>query len=112
MAGNRLARDYAQVVHALLQQSSKQAKDIQAIGAHGQTVRHRPLEFDADASTGQSAVGYTLQLNNPALLAELTSIDVVAEFRTATWLQADKAHPWCQRFMQKFLAPAHTLWRL
>ena len=82
LAGNRLARAYAKVVHALLNESGKQANDIQAIGAHGQTVRHRPLEFDADPSTGQSAVGYTLQLNNPALLAELTGIDVVAEFRT------------------------------
>ena len=45
-----------------------------AIGAHGQTVRHRPGEFDG--------IGYTLQLNNPALLAELTGIDVIADFRT------------------------------
>ena len=82
LAGNCLARNYAQVVLALLKVSAMQANDIQAIGAHGQTVRHRPLEFDADPSTGQSAVGYTLQLNNPALLAELTGIDVVAEFRT------------------------------
>ncbi|MFN4997510.1 MAG: anhydro-N-acetylmuramic acid kinase, partial [Burkholderiales bacterium] len=64
LAGNRLARDYANVVHTLLNESGIQANNIQAIGAHGQTVRHRPLEFDADPSTGQSAVGYTLQLNN------------------------------------------------
>ena len=82
LACNRLARNYAQVVHALLKASGLQANDIQAIGAHGQTVRHRPLEFDADPINGQPAVGYTLQLNNPALLAELTRIDVVAEFRT------------------------------
>ena len=82
LAGNRLARNYAQVVHTLLKASGMQADDIQAIGAHGQTVRHRPLEFDADLPTGQPAVGYTLQLNNPALLTELTGIDVVAEFRT------------------------------
>jgi anhydro-N-acetylmuramic acid kinase len=82
LAGNGLARNYAQVVHALLQASGLTAADVQAIGAHGQTVRHRPLEFDADPSKGQAAVGYTLQLNNPALLAELTGIDVVAEFRT------------------------------
>ena len=45
-----------------------------AIGAHGQTVRHRPQEFDG--------TGYTLQLNNPALLAELSGIDVVADLRS------------------------------
>ncbi|WP_260986428.1 anhydro-N-acetylmuramic acid kinase [Bordetella genomosp. 13] len=46
------------------------AADVTAIGAHGQTVRHRP------------ELGYTLQLNAPALLAELTGIDVVADFRS------------------------------
>ena len=37
-------------------------------------MRHRPREFDG--------VGYTLQLNAPALLAELTGIDVIADLRT------------------------------
>ncbi|PUE11636.1 anhydro-N-acetylmuramic acid kinase [Limnohabitans sp. T6-5] len=82
LAGNQIARNYARVVHALLAQSQLQAKHITAIGAHGQTVRHRPLEFDGDATRQQAAVGYTLQLNNPSLLAELTGIDVVADFRS------------------------------
>jgi anhydro-N-acetylmuramic acid kinase len=47
---------------------------VRAIGAHGQTVRHRPGEFDG--------TGYTLQLNAPALLAERSGIDVVADFRS------------------------------
>ncbi|HYP71132.1 MAG TPA: anhydro-N-acetylmuramic acid kinase, partial [Variovorax sp.] len=71
---NALARVYARVTAELLKDSSVPAASVTAIGAHGQTVRHRPLEFDE--------VGYTLQLNNPALLAELTGIDVVADFRT------------------------------
>ena len=37
LAGNCLARNYAQVVQSLLKASGLQAKDIQAIGAHGQT---------------------------------------------------------------------------
>ena len=82
LAGNQIARHYAEVVHDLLQQSGLQAHDISAIGAHGQTVRHRPLAFDGDATKQQAAVGYTLQLNNPSLLAELTGIDVVADFRS------------------------------
>lgn len=74
LAGNALARVYAAVTQDLLDQANVGAEAIAAIGAHGQTVRHRPGEFDD--------IGYTLQLNNPALLAELTGIDVVAEFRT------------------------------
>jgi anhydro-N-acetylmuramic acid kinase len=82
LAGNQIARLYAEAVHALLQQSGRAAQEITAIGAHGQTVRHRPLSFDGDPAKQQAAVGYTLQLNNPSLLAELTGIDVVADFRS------------------------------
>ena len=81
LVGNAIARHYADVVTALLQQTGLQAAQVSAIGAHGQTVRHRPLEFDADPARHWPAVGYTLQLINPALLAELTGIDVVADFR-------------------------------
>ena len=74
LAANALVGVYADVVQQLLERSSCSAADIQAIGAHGQTVRHRPQEFDG--------TGYTLQLNNPALLAERTGITVVADFRS------------------------------
>jgi len=74
LAGNALARLYAQVVADLLAMSATSASAVRAIGAHGQTVRHRPREFDG--------TGYTLQLNSPALLAELSGIDVVADFRS------------------------------
>ncbi|TFY99088.1 anhydro-N-acetylmuramic acid kinase [Ramlibacter humi] len=74
LAANALMRVYAQVVHDLLRQSKLTAGDVRAIGAHGQTVRHRPQAFDG--------TGYTVQLAQPALLAELTGIDVAADFRT------------------------------
>jgi anhydro-N-acetylmuramic acid kinase len=74
LLGNALARLYAQAVGDLLQQAGVQAHDITALGAHGQTVRHRPGEFDV--------TGYTLQLLNGALLAELSGIDVVCDFRS------------------------------
>jgi anhydro-N-acetylmuramic acid kinase len=81
LAGNSIAACYAEVVAALLAQSAPLgicAKDIRAIGAHGQTVRHQP-QRRSDLPDG---AGYTLQLNNPALLAELTGIDVVADLRS------------------------------
>ena len=74
LAANALMRVYAAVVKGLLTQSRTQARDVRAIGAHGQTVRHRPQAFDG--------TGYTVQLAQPALLAELTGIDVVADFRS------------------------------
>ena len=74
LAANALAREYASVVETLCASSGRGADQIAAIGCHGQTVRHRPGEFDG--------TGYTVQLNAPALLAELTGIDVVADFRS------------------------------
>jgi anhydro-N-acetylmuramic acid kinase len=67
--GNELARRYAAAVAELLSSSGRTAAEVRAIGCHGQTVRHRPDR------------GYTLQIGNAALLAELTGIAVVADFR-------------------------------
>ena len=74
LAANALARDSAALVESLRAAASVDRDRVVAIGTHGQTVRHRPGEFDG--------TGYTVQLNAPALLAELTSIDVVADFRS------------------------------
>lgn len=98
LAGNGIARHYAQVVLDLLAQSGQAHEDITAIGAHGQTVRHRPLEFDG--LPGQPAVGYTVQLNNPSLLAELTGIDVVADFRSRDLAAGGQGAPLVPAFHQ------------
>lgn len=59
----------AAAINELLQQQNLTPQQIRAIGSHGQTVRHEP------------ARGFTIQIGNPALLAELTAIGVVADFR-------------------------------
>ena len=77
LAANAIAALYAQAVQALLGEAGASgitASAVRAIGAHGQTVRHRPGEFDG--------TGYTVQLLNGALLAERTGIDVVCDFRS------------------------------
>ena len=92
LAGNALARSYAEVVRTLLQCSGVSASAVQAIGAHGQTVRHRPQEFDG--------TGYTLQLNNPSLLAEHTAIAVVADFRSRDVAAGGQGAPLVPAFHQ------------
>ncbi len=107
LAANQLALLYAQVVHALLEQASHQGiapDSVHAIGAHGQTVRHRPQEFGDDPLGGGSTAGYTLQLNNPALLAELTRLDVVADFRTADLAAGGQGAPLVPAFHQAVFA--------
>ena len=64
-----LADLYARAVDAVLAGAGVSRKDIAAIGCHGQTVRHRP------------DLGFTIQLNDPARIAERAGIDVVADFR-------------------------------
>ena len=88
LAAHQLAEVYAQVVRALLQESRLGAKDIKAIGAHGQTIRHQP------------ALGYTTQLNHPALLAERTGIDVVADFRSRDVAAGGQGAPLVPAFHQ------------
>lgn len=73
-AGNALALAYADAVKQLLTQVKLSPADISAIGAHGQTIRHQ-----ADLA---HQLAYTHQTLNPALLAELTGIDVIADFRS------------------------------
>ena len=67
---NALADAYANSARALLAEARLSASDIIAIGAHGQTVRHKPER------------GYTLQILNAARLAETTGIAVVHDLRS------------------------------
>jgi anhydro-N-acetylmuramic acid kinase len=98
LAGNGLARIYAGVVDQLLADSGTSASEVTALGAHGQTVRHRPTEFDG--------VGYTLQINNPSLLAELTRIDVVADFRSRDLAAGGQGAPLVPAFHRALFARA------
>ena len=73
-AANALAVAYAEAVKQLLTQAKLSTADISAIGAHGQTIRHQAnLAYP---------LAYTHQTLNPAFLAELTGIDVIADFRS------------------------------
>ena len=74
LAGNAVSRAYAAVVDELLARAGTARRQVAALGAHGQTVRHRPLEFDGR--------GYTVQLLDGAGLAEACGIDVVCDFRS------------------------------
>lgn len=72
LLSNRLSRLYAQATMDLLEKAGVPLQQITAIGCHGQTIRHCP----------EAGKHYTIQLNNAALLAELTRITVVADFRS------------------------------
>ena len=102
LAANALTAVYAQAVQALLDDTQLKAPQIQAIGAHGQTVRHQPGAHDG--------IGYTTQLNNPSLLAERTGITVVADFRSRDIAAGGQGAPLVPVFHQGvFASPNETV---
>ncbi len=105
LAANALAAVSAQVVKRLLTVAAAQGvapSDVRAVGSHGQTVRHQPQRI----STSPSGAGYTLQLNNPALLAELTGLDVVADFRSRDVAAGGQGAPLVPAFHQSIFGRA------
>jgi anhydro-N-acetylmuramic acid kinase len=92
LAGTALARAHAALVSDLIDGLGEPPGSIRAIGAHGQTVRHQPLAFDG--------VGYTVQLLNAPLLAELCGIDVVADFRSRDLAAGGQGAPLVPTFHQ------------
>jgi anhydro-N-acetylmuramic acid kinase len=96
LAANALVQVYAQVAGTLLETAP--GRSVRAIGAHGQTVRHRPGQFDG--------YGYSLQLNAPALLAELTGIGVVADLRSRDLAAGGQAAPLVPAFHRAHFARA------
>lgn len=102
LAANALARLQAQVVASLLAQAGLAARDVVAMGSHGQTVRHRPGPVDGDAT------GYTIQINAPALLAELTGIAVVADLRSRDVAAGGQGAPLVPAFHAARFTQAHA----
>jgi anhydro-N-acetylmuramic acid kinase len=88
LVSNQLARLYAKAVNQVLVSSGIAPQQITAIGCHGQTIRHRP------------EAGYTLQIGNAALLAELTGITVVSDFRSRDIAAGGQGAPLVPAFHQ------------
>ena len=102
LAANGLTRLYARLVEELLRCSRTPRSSVMAVAAHGQTVRHRPQCYDG--------CGYTVQLNNPALLAELIGIDVVADFRSRDVAAGGQGAPLVPAFhLEMFGKPGKTV---
>lgn len=95
LAANALMRVYADCVHTLCERAGVAPDAVAVVGAHGQTVRHRPGQFDG--------TGYSLQLVNGALLAELCGMAVACDFRSRDVAAGGQGAPLVPGFHQ-------TLW--
>ncbi len=66
-----LTERHADAVRQLLAEAERKPAEIAIVGFHGQTIHHAPAQRQ------------TVQIGDGALLAKLTGIDVVNDFRTA-----------------------------
>jgi anhydro-N-acetylmuramic acid kinase len=67
-----VARTFADATLGLLREVGMTATDVKGLGSHGQTVFHDPV-----------GVRSSIQLGDPSLVAALTGITTVADFRRA-----------------------------
>lgn len=91
LAGQSWAMLAAQGVRSLLEQHGVRPQAVSSIGSHGQTIRHHP------------ELGFSLQIGAPALLAELTGIRVISDFRSRDLAAGGQGAP---------LVPAFHEWLL
>ncbi|MGI9329731.1 MAG: anhydro-N-acetylmuramic acid kinase [Gammaproteobacteria bacterium] len=85
-----LAREFAAAVEELLSSAACSADQVSAIGSHGQTILHAPL----------NAPPFTLQLGDPGALAALTGIPVAADFRSTDMALGGQGAPLMPAFHQ------------
>lgn len=71
-----LGRLFAEATLQLLAGAGINSRQVEAIGSHGQTIRHRP-----PSATQHKRDSFTLQIGDPNTIAELTGITTVADFR-------------------------------
>ena len=84
------AKITASGIKKILKKYKLKAKDIKCIGYHGQTIRHYPQS------------GYSIQLGNANLLAELTNITVVSDFRNRDIVAGGQGAPLVPAFHNEY----------
>jgi len=92
---NTLGKVFADAALTLLSKTGISAKQVCAIGSHGQTVRHRP-----------GVNGFTLQIADANIIAERTGITTVSDFRRRDMANGGQGAPFAPAFHQA-IAPAN-----
>jgi anhydro-N-acetylmuramic acid kinase len=74
-----LGRIFAKAAIDLINKNGLEPKDIDLIGSHGQTIYHYPIDKNIFGINVKS----TLQISDPSVIANLTGITTIGDFRNA-----------------------------
>ena len=89
-----VGRLFADAATELLKKAHTDAKQVAAIGSHGQTIRHEPI----------GSTPFTVQIGDPNTIAERTGIDTVADFRRRDMAAGGQGAPLAPAFHAQFLS--------
>ncbi|MGH8224613.1 MAG: anhydro-N-acetylmuramic acid kinase [Gammaproteobacteria bacterium] len=88
---------FAVAAKSLLEKCAVAAGAVRAIGSHGQTVLHRP------------DLGFSIQIGDPARIAQITGITTVADFRRADLAAGGEGAPLAPAFHRAvFTSPVES----
>jgi len=96
---NRVAHAFADAISTLLAESGVAADQIEAIGSHGQTIFHEPM--------GEHR--FSMQIGDPNVIAEVTGITTIADFRRRDMAAGGQGAPLAPLFHQHFFHSAERL---
>jgi len=85
-----LGHAYSEAIQQLLNETRTLATDITAVGCHGQTIFHSP----------DSAYPFSMQIGNANVVAELTGITTVSDFRQRDMVLGGQGAPLVPAFHQ------------
>tara|TARA_B100001094_G_scaffold333468_1_gene413021 strand:- start:9287 stop:10399 length:1113 start_codon:yes stop_codon:yes gene_type:complete len=95
----QLGQLFAQATLNLLKHAHVDSKQVQAIGSHGQTIRHMP----------HGNLGFSLQVGDPHTIASETGIDVIADFRGKDIALGGEGAPLVPAFHQALFAQKNKI---
>ena len=85
-------------VNSFLRKFGIDSKEVQAIGSHGQTIRHQP-----PGMTGNGEQSFTLQIGDPNQIAYITRVITIADFRRMDIAAGGQGAPLVPLFHQRIL---------
>ena len=97
--GDQLAHVYAKSIEAFKDESHLKKETINAVGLHGQTISHNPDDQNPSS----------IQIGNGEIVAKMTGLTVVNDFRRADIIAGGQGAPLAPLFHDRFFGEANKI---